>query len=58
MNKIVEITSSYYDKYTIIPNVISIENGKREELVVVIVTSDEPKLVDYCEIIRRESKKR
>ena len=29
-----------------------------EDLVIVIVTSDEPKLVDYCEIIRRELKQR
>ncbi len=56
INKIVEVTSSYYDKHTIIPSIISIENGKREELVIVIVTSDEPKLVDYCETIRRELK--
>ena len=41
-----------------IPNVISIENDKREDLVIVIVTSDEPKLVDYCETIRRELKQR
>ena len=29
-----------------------------EDLVIVIVTSDEPKLVDYREIIRRELKQR
>lgn len=58
VDRIIEITSRYYDKYTIIPSVISIENGKREDLVIVIVTSDEPKLVDYCETIRRELKQR
>lgn len=29
INRIVEITSRYYDKYTIIPSIISIENGKK-----------------------------
>lgn len=54
VDRIIEITSRYYDKYMIIPNVISIENNKREDLVIVIVTSDEPKLVEYCEVVRRE----
>lgn len=54
VDRIIEITSRYYDKYMVIPNVISIENGKREDLVIVIVTSDEPKLIGYCEVIRQE----
>lgn len=54
INRIVEITSRYYDKYMVIPNVISIENGKREDLAIVIVTSDEPKLNNYCETMRQE----
>ena len=54
IDSIAEITSRYYDKYMIIPNVISIENNQREELLIVIVISDEPKLVEYCEVVRRE----
>ena len=29
VDRIIEITSRYYDKYTVIPNAISIKNGKR-----------------------------
>lgn len=38
----------------VVPGVISIENGKREDLAIVIVTSDELKLIGYCEVIRQE----
>ena len=58
INRIVEISSRYYDKYTVIPNAISIENGKREDLVIVIATSDEPKLIEYCESIRQALEQR
>lgn len=58
INKIIETTSRYYDKYMVIPNVISIENGKREDLTIVIVTSDESRLVHYCEMMRQELEQR
>ena len=29
VDRIIEITPRYYDKYTVVPNAISIENGKR-----------------------------
>ena len=58
VDRIIEITSRYYDKYIVIPNVISIENGKREDLTIVIVTSDEPRLVHYCEMMRQELEQR
>lgn len=56
--RIIEITSRYYDKYMIIPHVISVENGSREELAIVVVTSDENKLIKYCTEVRRELNQR
>lgn len=52
--RIIEITSRYYDKYMIISHVISVENCSREELAIVVVTSDENKLIKYCTEVRRE----
>lgn len=53
IDKIIEITSKFYDKYMVASGVVSVENNKQEKLAIVTVTSEEDKLIEYCQTICR-----
>lgn len=55
LERIVSITSKYYDEYMVNPGVVSVNNGEREDLAIIVVTSDESTLMTYMtELNQRE----
>ena len=52
LDRIISITSKYYDEYMVNPGVISVNNGEREDLAIIVVTSDEPTLMTYMTELR------
>ena len=49
---ITSTTSKYYDEYMVNPGVISVNNGEREYLVIIVATSDESMLMTYMTELR------
>ena len=58
LERIISITSKYYDEYMVNPGVISVNNGEREDLAIIVVTSDEPTLMTYMTELRTELNQR
>ena len=58
LDRIISITSKYYDKYMVNPGVVSVNNGDREDLAIIVVTSDEPTLMTYMTKLRTELNQR
>lgn len=58
LDRIISITSKYYDEYMVNPGVVSVNNGERENLAIVVVTSDEPTLMTYMTELRTELNQR
>ena len=58
LDRIISITSKYYDEYMVNPGVISVNNGEREDLAIIVVTSDEPTLMTYMTELRTELNQR
>lgn len=58
LDRIISITSKYYDEYMVNPGVISVNNGDREDLAIIVVTSDEPTLMTYMTELRTELNQR
>ena len=58
LDRIISITSKYYDKYMVNPGVISVNNGEREDLAIIVVTSDESTLMTYMTELRAELNQR
>ena len=58
LDRIISITSKYYDEYMVNPGVISVNNGERENLAIVVVTSDESTLMAYMTELRTELNQR
>lgn len=54
LERIISITSKYYDKYMVDPGVVSVNNGEREDLAIIVVTSDESTLMTYMTELRTE----
>ena len=58
LDRIISITSKYYDEYMVNPGVISVNNGERENLAIVVVTSDESTLMTYMTELKIELNQR
>lgn len=58
LERIISITSKYYDEYMVNPGVISVNNGECENLAIVVVTSDESTLMTYMTDLRIELNQR
>ena len=58
LDRIISITSKYYDKYMVNPGVVSVNNGEREDLAIIVVTSDESTLMTYMAELRTELNQR
>ena len=58
LDRIISITSKYYDEYMVNPGVISVNNGEREDLAIIVVTSDESTLMIYMAELRTELNQR
>ena len=58
LDRIISITSKYYDEYMVNPDVISVNNGEREDLAIIVVTSDESTLTTYMTELRTELNQR
>lgn len=58
LDRIISITSKYYDEYMVNPGVISVNNGEREDLAIIVVTSDESTLMTYMTDLRIELNQR
>ena len=58
LERIISITSKYYDEYMVNPGVISVNNGEREDLVTIVVANDEPTLMTYMTELRTELNQR
>lgn len=58
LERIISITSKYYDKYMVNPGVVSVNNGEREDLAIIVVTSDESTLMTYMTELRTELNQR
>lgn len=58
LDRLISITSKYYDEYMVNPGVISVNNGEREDLAIIVVTSDEPTLMTYMTELRTELNQR
>ena len=58
LERIISITSKYYDEYMVNPGVISVNNGECENLAIVVVTSDGPTLMTYMTELRTELNQR
>ena len=58
LDRIISITSKYYDEYMVNPGVVSVNNGEREDLAIIVVTSDEPTLMTYMTERRTELNQR
>lgn len=58
LERIISITSKYYGEYMVNPGVISVNNGERENLAIVVVTSDESTLMTYMTDLRIELNQR
>lgn len=58
LDRIISITSKYYDEYMVNPGVVSVNNGEREDLAIIVVTSDESTLTTYMTELRTELNQR
>lgn len=58
LDRIISITSKYYDEYMVNPGVVSVNNGEREDLAIIVVTSDESTLMTYMTELRAELNQR
>ena len=58
LDRIISITSKYYDEYMVNPGVVSVNNGEREDLAIIVVTSDESTLMTYMTELRTELNQR
>lgn len=58
LDRIISITSKYYDEYMVNPGVVSVNNGEREDLAIIVVTSDESMLMTYMTELRTELNQR
>lgn len=58
LDRLISITSKYYDEYMVNPGVISVNNGEREDLAIIVVTSDESTLTTYMTDLRTELNQR
>lgn len=58
LDRIISITSKYYDEYMVNPGVVSVNNGEREDLAIIVVASDEPTLMTYMTELRTELNQR
>lgn len=58
LDRFISITSKYYDKYMVNPGVVSVNNGEREDLAIIVVTSDESTLMTYMTELRTELNQR
>lgn len=58
LDRIISITSKYYDEYMVNPGVVSVNNGECENLAIVVVTSDESTLMTYMTDLRTELNQR
>ena len=58
LERIISITSKYYDEYMVNPGVVSVNNGEREDLAIIVVTSDESTLTTYMTELRTELNQR
>ena len=58
LDRIISITSKYYDEYMVNPGVISVNNGECENLAIIVVTSDESTLMTYMTELRTELNQR
>ena len=58
LDRIISITSKYYDEYMVNPGVISVNNGEHENLAIVVVASDESTLMTYMTDLRIELNQR
>lgn len=58
LDRLISITSKYYDEYMVNTGVISVNNGEREDLAIIVVTSDESTLMIYMTELRTELNQR
>ena len=58
LDRIISITSKYYAEYMVNPGVVSVNNGEREDLAIIVVTSDESTLTTYMTELRTELNQR
>ena len=58
LDRIISITSKYYDEYMVNPGVVGVNNDEREDLAIIVVASDEPTLMTYMTNLRTELNQR
>lgn len=58
LERIISITSKYYDEYMVNPGVVGVNNDEREDLAIIVVTSDESTLMTYMTELRTELNQR